>query len=316
MKLNIIEAMKFKSGEGIIARSGGRGCISSLNIMILNQGAQALRMERRGEAPAEGPTLDAHADVTGEVEGVDTDAQRTADQGGEEPREKPSVVAGRLKLIRDAIDATLIANAAQVPVVLGGKTVEVPEPFHIGQPIKESMAFLCSSVQEVDKARITNEAEALGIPEDAVRKALQNRPMQRRQFMHRNREEILDWVNSQAAADKDGNMLNLEQAEMAFDALDPITKVNIAAAFDRGLFREWERQIQLHADGDIEAKSNIGLINGVRLQVRETIDGWMDDASFARSIKAATERGARAPRLAPAPIQPKPMLHERALKAA
>lgn len=318
MKFDFLKAMKFQSGEAIISRSAGRAVVGMLNAQIINLIGLHLRSQRMG-APVENPTIDTHAETVGEVEGEAANEKRSEEQGGALPREKPLVTAGRLKLLRDSIDKSLRANCGMRELPLAGKDGRVqlvPDEFHIGQSIEATMAFMCSSVQEVSPQVVKEQAAALGITEDEVKKALANRPAARQQFLFRNKDEILGAAKTLAPEDKDGLLMSVDNDQAAFDLLEPITRSSLMACADRALYKAWQREIQRHVDGQIDAMSNIGLLNGIRVQLREEFREWMKDNAFYRSYNEAIERGAKSPQFGALPTPTRPMEHETVTRRA
>lgn len=300
---HFVELLKFKASEPFVARTAGRAVIGTLNALIIGLCAAHLRQLRFG-VPVAQPTVDQSAEIDDAIEGEEVEEQVRVDQGVAQVREAPLKVAARLRLIRDSLAKDLDENAGEVELPLSGKRVK--DPWHIGQAMEATLDWQLTSQRPVDMTRVKEEAKALGITEAEVLQALARRPQRQQQFLSQNKQEILSTAYALIPHDADGYVLSPEQDMATFDALPALTRLQLVASADRALYRAREREIQAHVDGNLMAMSNLGVIDGVRRELRAETQSWIKDERFKREVDEAMARNGRMPLFAPAPhpVQP------------
>lgn len=305
----LLHKLKFNTSEPFIARTAARAVVGTLNALIIGLISSHLRTQRFG-MPVQDPTLDLHTETVTEIDGQEHEANERAEQGVALPREPVLVTATKLLVIRNYLADDLEKNAGEREMPL--TNTRIKDPWHVAQPIGETLSFMMSNTQTVDATMVKEQAKALDITEAEVREALAARPARQQQFMHQNKEEILSIAKSLIATHigQDGHEL---EVEAVFDLLAPITKLQLIASADRALFKARQREIQAHVSGNLLAMSNIGVIDGVRRQLRAEVQDWLANQTFKNDLDEATSRGARVPNFAPAPTAVKPTEAEQSL---
>lgn len=327
--MNFIRMLHFNKAEPFIARSAARAVIGTINALVVNLAATHLRNQHFGRALAEpqgeerfsvpGQSIDSRNSLEGAIVEADMDHERSVEQGtASVVREEPLKLAARLKLVRDSLQSDLEHNAGEreMPLPVKGQMITIKDPFHVGQRIEDTLEWQVTNVRPVDKTVVKEQAKALGISEEMVEKALESRPQQSQMFLARNKDEILSTIKSLIAADHEGYTLSLEQDEAAFESLPVLTRMQLVASADRALYRAYNREIVNHVGGNPLAMSNMGVINGTRLQLRDLVAGWCKpDTDTQRELQEALSRGARMPQFEVAPVVKQPMEAEKALAA-
>lgn len=297
----LAKTLTYNSGEPFVARAAGRSVVGTLNALIVGLIRAHLRMQRIG-TPVTELTIDSRAEhVEGAIAESEMAERMREEQGHAVVREEPLKAAARLKLVRDVIAADLEKNAGERVLPIGdGKAIK--DPFHMAQRFEETLEFMATNVQEVSEATVKMTAEALGCTEDEVRQALLAAPQRDQAFLTRNKDEIIAIYQSLVAADKDGYEMDATHFEAVIESLPPMQRLAVHASADRALHKEWSRQlVDFTRSGHPLTKSNLGLIQGVRRELRKHMDSWFKDEAFAREVQEAVARGARIPALGPVP---------------
>lgn len=306
----LAKTLLFNPAEPFVGRSAGRAVVGTINALIVGLIRTHMRVNQFGTAVAE-PTLDSRNEgVEGAVQAAEMQDRMREDQGHALQREEPLKVAARLKLVATVIADSLAQHAGKRELANGQM---IDDPWHLAQPFSETLNFMTTSVKEVSPTLIKETAKALGCSEEDVKKALAAQPQRDAAFLHRNKEEITEIYSGLIAADADGYLLKPESFEAVLEALPAMPRLGILASCDRALHREWERQVlDFTRSGNPLIKSNIGVLRGLRLQLREHIDGWMKDKDFMAEVSDAQTRGARIPAMGPIPAPFEPMEAEKA----
>jgi hypothetical protein len=289
--MSLISRLKFDPVAPLIARTGARALVGSINFSISNLIQQHLRAERFG-LPASG--IDQHNDETAAAEAAEEAMRNRAEQGYVTPM-PPLELAADLKKIRDAIQHDLVAHAGRRPMVTDpSKTL--PDTFHIGMSFEESLDFQSRMQARISEPQIKAEALALGVEESEIRSALMTRHLRQLNFLKDNRDHIVELYKGLSA-----ETLDMDSAEDLFGDLPAITRMRLAAAADRGLFNARAREIMRHMTGQPDAAGNLAILDDCRRKIKDDVAAWLKIPSFEREVSEAVSRGAQLPQWSPAP---------------
>lgn len=294
--MSILQKIKFNPAMPIIARGGGRGLVGSLNFSILNLIQQSLKQAKFG-LPTAG--VDTANDETADIAAQKENARNREEQGFT-VSDDPLVLAARLKLIRDAVAKDLRDNADMRPMVLDPH-VTIPDVFHVGSDFEESIEFQKGLAPRLSEAQMKAEAKALNVSVDDVRNALMRRHARQVGFLNDHEGEIIAAYHSLTAVDTDGYALDLDEAEAVLANLPAIYQLRIAAAVDKGLYRQRNNELERALSGNAQSKGNIGLIDGTRREILAEVDRWTHAPQFKTQIEDAINRGTNLPAFAPVP---------------
>jgi hypothetical protein len=303
--MDLLSKIKYDPGFPLAARTAGRALVGSLNFSISNLIQQHLRQQRfaaTGAEPEEVPTIDDANDLEAEKAEKAEEQRTRAEQGFAVPQD-PLDTASKLKLIRDAINADLLEHAARVPMATKpGYTL--PDARHVGANFAESVHFQSNMEFRPNRAQAEAEATVLGRSvEEVLAAQMSNHEMSQR-FMKEMVPDILTVYDTLTAMGTDGHALGLEDANAVFTKLPAINRERMVAKVDAALYRAVQTEVQRHLRKRPDAMGNIGLLEGLRREIR---DAWTIEAGrpeVRKELKDSEDAGASRPAWAPAPPRP------------
>ena len=293
-QMSLLQKIKFDPAQPIVARGGGKGLVSTLNFSILNLIRQHLREQMYG-APTDGVE---GANEEAAAKDATAEEKRTREEQGFDTPVPPLVTAAKLKLIRDAVNGDLIENAARKPMVTDpNKTL--PDAYHVGQDFRSSVDWAVSQVRGTNEAQMVAEAKAMNVDVEEIRASDARQTERQRAFLKDNLDDIVTQYYGLTAIGQDGHPLSLDDAEAVLSNLPAIQQMRVAAAIDRGLYKqrglELDRRQGRYRE---EAKTNIALLDGARREVLAEVARWMEKQPFKDQLDAFV---GNAPEFAPVP---------------
>ena len=289
--MSLLMKLKFDTKVPLIARTGGRALVGSINFSISNLIQQHLRQERFG-LPAAG--VDQYNDEIAGAEAAE-EATRNREEQGYSIAEPPLKLAAKLKQIRDSLQQDLVDHAAQRPMVTNpSKTM--PDTFHVGLAFEESLDFQTKMQVRISEPQVIAEAKALDIDPQEIRQALITRHSRQMNFLKDNAKHIVELYNGLSTG-----VMEIEDADDVFNGLPAVVRMRLAAAADRVLFNARAREIQRHMAGQPDAAGNLALLDGTRREIQAEVGFWLEEPHFKREVDEALSRGVMLPQWSPSP---------------
>lgn len=286
--------LQYDGSRPIVARSAGRGVISSINFALILAASSLLRQERQlhPEGDIGGGVDEYNRLLSGLGESESDDATRK-EQGlgtGLTTMERGTLLKSLAAWINEK---QLMPHASEVYFEIS--KVKAYNPFEVGDSVEQTLQRqLMRAPRELTTAQKT-EAYALGLSEDAILASIQRQQAVNTAFLSDNRHYILDIVRGMECADMDDT-----SALAAFDKLPAMDRFRLYAAADSMMYRVALTQGQRWVVSKVqEGKDNLGILNAERLEFRKEINSFIADNK--REISDAVASGATIPVLQPLP---------------
>lgn len=324
VRKHFLQLFLFDPAWAIVSRTGARAIIGSLNASMIGMIGSHLRAMRIGTPIAvvdgedrfgvPGQSIDSRNSQDHAIAGEELEALAHEGNGHSHVAEKPLVVAGRMKLIREILANDLAKHAGKRNDFSGR---EIDDPFHVAQPIEETLKFMSGSGRVSEEVEISEELKALSVTRERVIKAREARASQGRAYLRTNGEEILSIFDTLIAADADGFVLASDQWLTCFDKLPALTRLRLAAGADRALYNAFDRELVSYERGALLATSNMALLEATRREIRACVKDWQATQGFEQDLRDALSRfNSREPEWMPAPAPVQPMAAVRLRTAA
>jgi hypothetical protein len=300
----LLTKIRINTSYPFLGRAAGRSIVGTLNFTIVNAAANELRKRTNGVPvlPVDldplmakyGNTLD-NRNEQDELSRSAAHDQQLREEQGFATKLDPMELAGRLKVIRDAIAEDLDEHAGLMRNPLDPRGGTFKNPYDVAPMIEDSFQRQLKQQPRVNEVMIRAQADALDIPfEDALRvtKAGQEAGLR---FLKDNRDELMVLIQTLSASAPDGSLMSTADAEDVFETLPAIQKARLYVAADRGLWYERDRVIRMLMNGHPDAAGNRKLIDGLRIDIHGEFERIMRQPDFRREIDEAVQRGAKWP---------------------
>lgn len=324
VRKHFLQLFLFDPAWAIVSRTGARAIIGSLNASMIGMIGSHLRAQRIGTPltpqngeerfSLPGQSIDSRNTQDTEIDGEALEQLAQADNGHSHVPEKPLIIAARMKLVREVLAEDLAKHAGKRNDFEGR---EIDDPFHVAQPMAETMKFMSGSSRVNEAVEINEELKALGVSKERVIKAREARAAQGRAYLRQNADEILSIYGTLIAADGDGFLITKEQWLTCFDKLPILTRVRLAAGSDRALYNAFDRELVSYERGGLLAVSNMALLDATRREVRLCVKDWMSAPGATDEYRGSLERfNTREPDWMPEPAKVQPTAAETLRRSA
>jgi hypothetical protein len=156
-----------------------------------------------------------------------------------------------------------------------------------------------SQVRGTNEAQLVAEAKAMNVDVEEIRASDARQTERQRAFLKDNLNDIITVYHGLTAIGQDGHPLTLDDAEAVMSNLPAIQQMRIAAAIDRGLYKqrgfELDRRRGAYRE---EVKTNIAFLDGARREILAEVARWMKKQPFRDQLDAFT---GNLPEFAPVP---------------
>lgn len=337
---NLLKCTEINSSFPFAGRAARREMIRGLNFTIANLmtgvvrqralAAMAPQTVNPGQADIENPypkvdlqplvdkfgldkvnTLDERNEQDANTHGTEVAGDLREEQGLQPVKADPRILAGKLKVIRDALAIDLEKYAHPIPNPLGRPGETYLNPYEIGEPLLVTLEKQIRRPVQVNRDLIRAQAEALGLdPIDVERIQLRQQEASLR-FLKENRAEIVRMVESlqafKPAEGKDGDanrvvheiddryeptLASVEDLELDIPA---IHRARLYVNAERGFFYERDRWISAMIRRHPEAATHLKILDGCREAIHKAFDMLMQNPRIAAEISAEVLQGATYP---------------------
>lgn len=257
-------------------------------------------------------TLDQRNDEDLSKEGEKVSNALHEERGLEPVKEDPRILAGKLKVIRDAFAFNLDKYAKPIPNPLGKRGETYLNPYEIAEPILVTLAKQMARPVTVNRDILRAQAEALDLdPVDLER--IQIRQQQAGlKFLKENKKELLaifaeleayrPGLGMEGDLNHDAPKHDDERYEATLEAIDDleleipaIHRARMYINAERGYFYERDRWITAMVKRHPEAAVHLKIIEGCRVYAHKEFNSLMDNPKFYDEINREVLNGATWP---------------------
>jgi hypothetical protein len=257
-------------------------------------------------------TLDKRNEEDAAREGQTHSEALREEQGNEIQKEDPRILAGKLKVMRDAFALELERHATPIPNPLGKRGDVYLNPYEVAEPLMVTLGKQLERPINVNHDMIRAQALALGLDPADIERIQIRQPEAGLRFLKENRKEIIAMFDSleaykrpegmegdenRAYHEDDKHLPTLEAVEELETEIPAIHRARLYVNAERGFFYERDRWISAMIKRHPEAATHLKILDGCREYLHKEYNHLMSRPDFCAEISKAVEGGATWPTL-------------------
>lgn len=276
-----------------------------------NPGTNAVNLEPLLEKY--GNTLDRRNEHDAARDGIDHSDELREEQGMALVAADPTVLAGKLKVMRDAFAANLEQFATPMVNVIDPKGGMILNPYEVAEPLMVTLMKQLERPVNVNRDMAMAQAAALGLNVNDVIRIQQRQQEAGLRFLKTNKKELVLMfetleafkpaegmqgdANRRVHEDDDKYEATLESVDDLELEIPEIHRARMYVNAERGFFYERDRWINAVLKRHPEGATNVKILDGCRAYLHKEYDALMANPRFYAAISTAVQGGATWPTL-------------------